>query len=533
MPTIDCKIKPYIQPFERKLALRELETLSLDGLNQMSFDLESTVYRLQSQLNAPALAKKLTYWESVSSKKHYLTSQVLREATTHVAKICGSNRDLINKLPFSSEVQLPNRRCLRYGPHGIHEYRGKFFPQLVKSLLNLSGVSSGGLVVDPMCGSGTTLVEALLSGQRAYGFDMNPLSVEITTAKCELINIHPDLLHKEVEEISEQLKEKKTHRPSKNNYLESLSADDIAYVTKWFAAPVLDSLEILVHEIAKQNDRRIKRFFTVVLSNILRDISWQKNDDLRVRKISLGEQEAEIDVVSRFLAELNKTTRTVLAFLYQEESQSYPKFDVSVSDARYANQTWPRLKSSVDTIVTSPPYATALPYLDTDRLSLCYLRLLNRDMHRKTDWKMIGNREISVKQKKGLWNNYKSGKHALPNSITKLVDEIYERNLNSDAGFRRRNLPSLLVKYFDDMTKVLKSSKFLLKPGSKAYFVVGSNHTIAGGQRIDIETANLLAEIGESVGLKVQEIMPMEMLMSRDIFRKNASANEHIICFEN
>ena len=39
-------------------------------------------------------------------------------------------------------------------------------------------------MLDPMCGSGTTLVEARLSDRTAYGLDMNPLSVFITDVKC-------------------------------------------------------------------------------------------------------------------------------------------------------------------------------------------------------------------------------------------------------------------------------------------------------------------------------------------------------------
>ena len=75
---------------------------------------------------------------------------------------------------------LPNKRCLRYATHGLHEYRGKFFPQLVRALMNIARLPEDAVVLDPMCGSGTTLVEARLSGRRSYGLDMNPLSVFVT-----------------------------------------------------------------------------------------------------------------------------------------------------------------------------------------------------------------------------------------------------------------------------------------------------------------------------------------------------------------
>ena len=83
------------------------------------------------------------------------------------------------------------------------------------------------------------------------------------------------------------------------------------------------------------------------------------------------------------------------------------------------------------------------------------------------------------------------------------------------------------------MKKVFDTFGKLLRPGAPAYVVVGNNHTIAGGQRVEIDTNKLLAELGESVGLKVEEIISMEMLLSRDVFRNNSGSAETIILFRN
>jgi len=88
-----------------------------------------------------------------------------------------------------------------------------------------------------------------------------------------------------------------------------------------------------------------------------------------------------------------------------------------------------------------------------------------------------------------------------------------------------------LSKYFFDMKQVLRASRRLLKKGGYAFFVVGNNHTVAGGEHVDIPTVDFLRAIGESVGLKTHEQIPMDMLVSRDIFRKNTISSESIICF--
>ena len=66
-----------------------------------------------------------------------------------------------------------------------------------------------------------------------------------------------------------------------------------------------------------------------------------------------------------------------------------------IGDARVADKAILNITRSVDCIITSPPYATALPYLDTDRLSIYFLALFERSEHRQHDLNMIGNREIT------------------------------------------------------------------------------------------------------------------------------------------
>jgi len=265
----------------------------------------------------------------------------------------------------------------------------------------------------------------------------------------------------------------------------------------------------------------------VSLSNILRSVSWQKDDDLRVRKEI--RTDAEIDPKKEFLEELTRSVRAVLAFLYQSGSIKDKDYSIIEGDARLSASIWKKHRGKIDTVITSPPYATALPYLDTDRLSLIYLGLLTRPDHRKKDQLMIGNREISDKLRIDYMNSFDVNRHQLPSNIVSLIRTIDTLNEGTDAGFRRLNLPALLAKYFFDMKDVLQNIKILLKRGSTAFLVVGNNHTIAGGQRIDILTADLLEELADQSNFLIQPAISMEMLLSRDIFKKNTSDTEKIL----
>jgi hypothetical protein len=72
--------------------------------------------------------------------------------------------------------------------HRLHPYHGKFIPQLVEVLLDRY-LPSGGHVLDPFAGSGTTLVQALESGLDATGAELaafNCLLMRVKTAHYDL-----------------------------------------------------------------------------------------------------------------------------------------------------------------------------------------------------------------------------------------------------------------------------------------------------------------------------------------------------------
>lgn len=531
-----CRLKSYIQPFERVLAVKELEALAGNApIARSDQDNESLDYTIVSSKPYSYLANRLTYWEFIAPETEIapilLTRQVHREATTNLVRNGISSEELQSLLPFQGEVPLENRRNLRYGPHGIHEYRGKFFPQLVRSLLNIASTTPKSKVLDPMCGSGTTPVEAVLLGCQAYGVDLNPLSVLISQVKCDILSVPPERLVSDYKKLKEDLLNQSTTQKSELIWLKSLEPKTRRYLSKWFAPDVLTQLDPIIVRINQVTNLVCRNLFKVSLSNIIRKVSWQKNDDLRVRREI--RTDIDIDVLAEFLNELNRSVKSILALLFENQDFEVGKAKIGQGNAQFIECLFPNLMGQVDTIVTSPPYATALPYLDTDRLSLYYLGLLSRPKHRQLDYNMIGNREVTNGRRQRYWEEYQSNRSKLTNDIVFVIDLIHNLNSNSDVGFRRRNLPSLLARYFLDMRQVFEAFTKLLRPGAPAFVVVGSNHTIAGGQRIEIETDKLLAQLGEAAGLRLEEQISMEMLISRDIFKKNASNAESILFFKN
>lgn len=75
-----------------------------------------------------------------------------------------------------------------YATHGLFPYRGKFHPQMVRGILNALGLRRGNVVLDPMAGSGTTLVEASIMGIRSVGLDISPFCRLMAATKIDALS---------------------------------------------------------------------------------------------------------------------------------------------------------------------------------------------------------------------------------------------------------------------------------------------------------------------------------------------------------
>lgn len=78
-------------------------------------------------------------------------------------------------------VEIPHAASTSYLTHGLFRYVGKLPPPLVAYML-ARYTSRGDKVLDPMCGGGTTAIEAVSSGRTSINFDINPVSRLVTQA---------------------------------------------------------------------------------------------------------------------------------------------------------------------------------------------------------------------------------------------------------------------------------------------------------------------------------------------------------------
>lgn len=505
---IKLEIKPYIQPFERALAVRELQALLSDDDRCIE---DQGYWLIHTSRHESYFRERLTYWQRVGKSILTPTVQSTLELTQN---------------GLQDQNHLHQNRRLRYGPHDLHEYRGKFFPQLVRSLITIANTSADGIVLDPMCGSGTALCEAIAFGRSAIGADLNPLSVLISRVKASIpLETHNDFRTR----ILSWLETTKYEGVAPEQTWDS---EDLSYLRLWFNPEAILDIASILGEINRLPEGIYRDFMLVCLSDIVRSVSWQKATDLRVRKEVLPYQRGL--AIERFKEKVCNQTERIHAYLsVLPHPPQPPSLDVRQGNSVEINRLFSEFRGRVDVLVTSPPYATALPYLDTDRLSLVVIGLLSRKWHKKYEAMMIGTREVTERQRKAEWDRFQSKKAELPQAVVRLIDHIahYYHTDSDTVGFRRRNLPALLAKYFLDMLDAMRAAHSLMRPDSCGYYTVGNNSTEIEGERLEIDTDRFLFEIGAVAGWHQEELIDMELLPSRDIFKENRGSKETILCF--
>ena len=478
---------PYkYYPYELELAQRELEAL----LEPRSFEKINGGIRLVTP-SKEADFDRLVYF-AASGPDKTPTQQARLE------RINGSGQ---------------NRQSTRYSAHGLHEYKGKFNPQMPKAILNIHAIPREARILDPFCGSGTSLVEAVLLGMNAFGTDINPLAVFLANTKLSSLTLDPVVLKKTARSVAFEAADPYCGSDQRREYLES-----------WFTPDVLDDIERLRSSLLVSGNESNVLF--ACASDLLREYSLQDPMDLRIRrrKSPLPEKpfrDAFIDAVDRFALRL-ESAQTASGASGAGQAMLLDSRDLSTDV--YAENLF-------DCVLTSPPYATALPYIDTQRLSLVWLELINPKEILSLESKLVGSRETRGEEKRSMLLRLEDNEEKLPLEQAAYCLTLL-RALGESDGFRRRALPALLYRYFSGMAASFRGVRRVTKMGATYSLVVGGNHTVLGGKRFDIDTPAHLAALAEANGWQTREILPLQTYQRYGYHANNAVATESIVILE-
>jgi tRNA G10 N-methylase Trm11 len=99
-----------------------------------------------------------------------------------------------------------------YAFHNLYPYKGKFYPRVVRTLINAFRLDHNSVLLDPFNGSGTATHEASLMGIRSVGIDVTPMGIILAQLKNDLLFADGDRLSFKRAELEDILQAIETKR---------------------------------------------------------------------------------------------------------------------------------------------------------------------------------------------------------------------------------------------------------------------------------------------------------------------------------
>lgn len=411
----------------------------------------------------------------------------------------GSVEDSLAAL-LSSDLDFHDRDS-RYASHNFHSFPAKFPPQLPRKFIEALTRPDTDLVLDPMVGSGTTTLEAYLAGRPSKGFDIDPMALLISRTK--VASLTPDQVLRAANAVAKgagsRLRSQRVELEAA--LLARWDRKTRRFVDYWFDPETQLALLALRLEIEVVPPSPLRDFFDLMFSSTIitkhggvslaMDLAHTRPHRAKVVIGSSGQVLVGHDLVDSTESRIQFLTKRLRPPIQEFQrkvrqnaanlpvfSSASPKPEIEQGDAQHL----PLPDSSVDLIVTSPPYAAnAIDYMRAHKFSLVWMGYpIDRLGQRRGDY--IGGEATS-----GF------GFEDLPPFTAQVIDEITAIDEKKGA---------VLHRYYSEMTRVLAEMLRVLKPGKAAVLVVGSS-TMRGR---DTRTERCLADIGHCLGFGLPRI---------------------------
>lgn len=427
-------------------------------------------------------------------------------------------------LKAKDELQNSEKNKLDQSDRQFHDwYRFvlSFPPHLVRQYIQEFNLSSDDIILDPFCGTGTTLLEAKLQNIPSIGIEANSFAHFASSTKVDwsvdnsaLLKCAKEIRDKTIIEFGKQNLSDDIilSPPSSLNTYRKLNSEQEKLILKdsISSLPLHKSL-ILLDQINVYKDTSYFKYLTVAFGNSL---VYQVSNLRFGPEVGVGKVKYDAAVIKPWFAQMMNICNDLESITEKQFAVS----EVFFSDARNIGDLLGGRKISA--VITSPPYPNEKDYTRTTRLESVILGFINN----KGELRSL-KKSLLRSNTRGVYKEDADDEYVKDfEEIQQIANEIEMRRieLGKTSGFER--LYSKVTKlYFGGIVKHLIELKSLLKPNAYLAYVVGDQ---ASYLRIMIPTGRLIAEIAQSLGY---ELVRIDLFRTRFSTATKTHLNEEVV----
>lgn len=351
----------------------------------------------------------------------------------------------------------------------VHPFPARMAPSIVWDALPKIGNPLS--ILDPMSGSGTTLVCARSRGHHAIGCDTDPLALLIARAWCA--DAEPENVKRRAGLVLERARIFHERLTYKESYPKSADGETRQFIDFWFDPEnrrQLSALSTCISKVRSQEER------TLLWCAFSRMIITKTTGASLAMDVSHSRPHRVYDVapVKPFEIFLKAVSKVACNCPFTGNANDAPPADIRHGDAR----ALPVESASVDMVITSPPYLNAIDYLRGHKLSLVWMG------HGISEIRALRSGNIGTEVSKKSTSN-----EAIHEAMKAMADlETLEK--------RRLDM---VRRYVCDMDKVMEECARVLKRKGRAFFVIGDSSI----GNVFIKNSEALIRLADSNGLSL------------------------------
>lgn len=364
--------------------------------------------------------------------------------------------------------------------HSLHAYPARMVPNIAGELIGrYTDVED--FVIDPFCGSGTTLVEGTVANRRMYGIDLNPFAVFMSRVKTT--PIRPSVLEREWSNLKADLHFSRARNRESYNYSENGHTINLDFWYKKYVIRDLRYINLRIDAFFPNERDPLRNFFRLMFAKTAREVSNQRLREFKRWRMA----DSTLEVFRpRPLKRFETNVERALPFMkqYYIETKGKVHRRIILGDARtFKTSKRPSL------ILTSPPYGdsgTTVAYGQYSSFAIEWLHLINRN-----------NSKLDTLPLSDTTTGFECAKES------GLLRDTYLKI--SDRDLKRADS---VLRFFAGMKEVLLNFSKVLDSEGTCCIVVG-NRRVRG---VYVPTDGIITELAHESGFNLVDKFSREVL---------------------